>query len=186
MSSNLVQQWVDMGQASLNALKAMSESNSSAIGNAMHQQFNTADAATLLKALLDANKQLVDMNAAAVTGLLHNQLKLLKLGGSTTAIQDLTTTNTAFVNGFVEKQMAMVTEFTGMYSAYLTDLQGTQTLDDIAQVQSDFFEKLERKVKDNAQGVGQLLLSAKTATTAWTERTLKQAMEGRNEVLASE
>jgi len=176
----LVQQWVEMGQTSLNALKQLSESNATTLGNALNLQFNGSDVATMLQALLDSNKQLGDVNTAVFTGLFYNQLKLLNLGTAASAMQDLTSTNTAFVNGLVQKQMAMTNDFTGMLAGYLTDLQNTRSMDDIALLQTAFFNNLEQKMKDSGNDVGQLLLSAKTAATAWTERALNQAIESGN------
>jgi hypothetical protein len=180
VSNTLVQQWVEMGQTSLNALKQLSESNAATLGNALDLQFNGSDLATMLQALLDSNKQLGDLNSAMFTGLFYRQLKTLDLGGAAAALQDLTSTNTAFVNGLVQKQMSMASDFTGMLAGYLTDLQNTRSLDDIALLQTAFFNNLEQKIKDNGNDIGQLLLSAKTAATAWTERALNRAIESGN------
>lgn len=176
MPNNLVKQWVEMGQASLRVLKQVSESDTSNFGDALQQQFGSSDVATVLKAALDSSRQLGDINVAIFTSLFHNQLKLLNLGVAGTAMQELTEANTTFVNSFVQKQMKMVNDFTAMFATYLSDLQKTQGMNDIALLQTGFLNDLEQKLKDNANDLGQLLLSAKTASTAWTERTLNKTI----------
>lgn len=166
-----------MGQASLNILKQMSESNTTNFSSTLQQQFSSSDLATLLKASLDSNQQLGDINVAIFNNLFHTQLKLLNLGVSSTAIQELTDTNTTFINRFIQKQMAMVSDFTTMFTTYLSDLQKTQGMNEIALLQMSFLNDLEQKLKDCTNDLGQLLLSAKTATTAWTEKTLTKATD---------
>jgi hypothetical protein len=181
MSSTFVEQWLEMGQQSLNALKEMSEFNATTFGNGMKQPFNRGDAAELLKALVDYNKQLTDMQAQMVTGLLHNQLKLLDVGDAGVALQDLTSTSTSFVSSYVQKQMAMASEFTTLFSHYLSGLEKTRNLDDISLLQRKFLDDLEKQIKDNSDGMTQLLMSAKAATTGWTERALNRVIEGQKE-----
>jgi hypothetical protein len=181
MSSTFVQQWLEMGQQSLNALKEMSDLNAETFSNAMTQPFDRGDAATLLKALVDYDKQLTDMQAQMVTGLLHNQLKLLDVGDAAAALQDLTSTSTSFVGSYVQKQMAMASQFTTIFSHYLSGLEKTRNLDDISLLHREFLDDLEKQTKDNTDGMTQLLMSAKTATTGWTERALNRVIEGQKE-----
>jgi hypothetical protein len=176
MPNTLMKQWVEMGQASLNAFKQMSESDPAGVTTAVQQQLSTSDLALMLKGLLDATKQVGDLTTGAFTTLFYNQLKLLNLAGSAAALNDLSTTNTSFVNSFVQQQTALVNDFTGMFTTYLADLQKTRDLNDVALLQGDFFNRLEQKWKDSSNELGQLLLSAKTASTAWTERALDQAI----------
>jgi hypothetical protein len=178
MSNALITQWVEMGQASLSVLKQMSESGATGFGNTLQQGFDRSDMAVMMKAFVNANQQLGDMTAAVLTNLFYSQLKLMNPGEAGTALQELTDANTSFVKSFVEKQMTATNDFTAMFAGFLSDLQKTRSADEITLLQTDFFNKVEQKMKDSSNDMGQLLLSAKTATTAWTERTLNHAIAG--------
>jgi hypothetical protein len=176
MSNMLITQWVEMGQASLAALKQMSESAAAGFGSGLQPGLGQSDLAVLLKAFVDTNQQLGDMTTAVFTNLFYSQLKLFNPAGSGAALQELTDSNTEFVKSFVEKQMAATSEFTAMFTAFLSDLQASKSANDIALLQSDLFNKIEQRVKDNSADLGQLLMSAKTAASAWTDRTLNRAI----------
>jgi hypothetical protein len=178
MSNTPLEQWSEIGQQALDSLREMSELNAKTFGNAMGQPFDRGDAAALLKTLADYNAQLSNMQAQMVSGLLHNQLKLLDVDDTAAALQDLTSTSTSFVGSYVQKQMAMASQFTTLFSDYLSGLEKTRSLEDISQLQKKFLDGLETQIKDNSESMTQLLISAKTATTGWTERALNRAIEG--------
>lgn len=166
-----------MGQSSLDVFKKMAESNPMIFNNTLPQQIGSADMAILLKMWLDASKQLSDINMAALTNLFYAQLKQLNLGVSGPALQDLTDTNTTFVNSLVQKQMAMVSDFINMFTNNLSDLQKTQGMNDIMILQMSFFGDLENKFKATSADLMQLLQSAQTATTNLTNKTLENTIK---------
>jgi hypothetical protein len=94
-----------MGQASLEVLKKLGESNPMNFNNALQQQFLGSEVTSLLKASLQANKQLTNVSMTVFTNLFYTQLKLLNVGVSNETMKELTDTGTNFVKDFFKIQL---------------------------------------------------------------------------------
>jgi len=171
MSNNFVNQWVEMTQASFNTLKQMSESNVASIAS-FQKGFTSADTAELLKAYTNSAQQLSEINTTTLTALFRSQLGFLDLGISTAATQELTELSSNFIKELIQQQTQFTSEFAELFTTYLADLQKTKGVAELKTLQIDLFGKIEQKLREHTKTSLDFLNSAKTSTTAWSEKHL--------------
>jgi len=171
MSDNFINQWVEMTQASFNTLKQMNESNVASIAS-FQKGFSNTDTTELLKAYANSTQQLSEINTSTLTTLFRNQLNFLNLGVSTAATQELTDLSSDFIRELIQQQTQFTGEFTELFATYLADLQKTKGVSELKTLQIDLFTKIEQKMRDHTKTGLDFLNSAKTSTTAWSEKHL--------------
>lgn len=171
MSTNFINQWVEMTQASFDTLKQMSESNIASL-TTLRSGLTPADTSELLKTYTNSAQKLSEINTTALATLFRSQLNFLNLGVSTTASQELTELSSNFIKELVQQQTQFSGEFTELFANYLSELQQAKGVNELKTLQLDLFNKIERKLKDHTKSGLELLSTAKESTTAWSEKHL--------------
>lgn len=171
MSTNFINQWVEMTQASFDTLKQMSESNISSL-TALRSGLTPADTSELLKTYTNSAQKLSEINTTALTTLFRSQLNFINLGVSTTASQELTELSSNFIKELVQQQTQFNGEFTELFSGYLSELQKAKGIAELKTLQLGLFSKIEQKLTDHTKFSLELLNTAKESTTAWSEKHL--------------
>jgi hypothetical protein len=149
----------------------MSESNAASLSS-FQKGFSSADTAELLKAYASSAQQLSEINTSTLTSLFRSQLNFLNLGVSTAATQELTDLSSGFIRELIQQQTQFTSEFTELFATYLADLQKTKGVSELKTLQIDLFSKIEQKLRDHTKTSLDFLNSAKTSTTAWSEKHL--------------
>lgn len=171
MSTNFINQWVEMTQASFDTLKQMSESNMAGL-TTLRGGMSPADTSELLKTYTNSAQKLSEINTTALATLFRSQLNFLNLGVSTTASQELSELSSNFIKELVQQQTQFSGEFTELFAGYLTELQKAKGIVELKTLQMDLFGKIEQKLKDHTKFSLELLNTAKESTTAWSEKHL--------------
>lgn len=171
MPTNFINQWVEMTQASFNSLKQMSESNVAGLSS-LQKGFTPADTAELFKVYANSAQQLSEINTNTLTTVFRNQLNFLNLEVSNAATQELSELSSGFIKTLIQQQTQFTTEFSELFATYLADLQKTKGVSELKTLQIDLFSKIEQKLREHTQSSLEFLNSAKTSTTAWSEKHL--------------
>ncbi|MEY4754766.1 MAG: hypothetical protein RJA44_2441 [Pseudomonadota bacterium] len=168
----------ELAQTTLATLRQWSETSLSSFGNALPAGNGSAEIAGQAKAALDSARQFGDLGSNVMTDLFYAQLRQMNLSVCGTALTELSDTNADLISSLVQKQTSLMSDLTKLYAGFLTELQGTRNFTDISMLQSSFMDQVQARMKTGTNDIGQLLMSAQTAASAWTDRTLDNTING--------
>ncbi|MEZ5671919.1 MAG: hypothetical protein R3E08_05860 [Thiotrichaceae bacterium] len=171
MPTSFINQWVEMTQASFNTLKQMSESNVASI-SPLQKGFTSADTAELFKVYANSAQQLSEININALSTVFRNQMNFMSLGVSDAATQELSELSVNFIKQLIQQQTQFTGEFSELFATYLADLQKAKGVAELKTLQIDLFSKIEKKLREHMQSSLEFVNSAKTSTSAWSEKHL--------------
>jgi hypothetical protein len=175
MATPFFKQWLDMGQASLENLRKLTETNTANMNDALHYQMTNADLTQLIKASIQSTQQLSEINSAAFHNLFHNQLNMMQTNISAPALQEWTNMMNKLTQNFMQQQAGLFTDCSHVFNSYLADLQKVHTVEDMSSLQLDLYNSLEEKVKNNSSHHIDLLNTLKTEMNVWAEKNLSHS-----------
>jgi hypothetical protein len=175
MATPFFKQWLDMGQASLENLKKLTETNTANLSDALHYQMTNADLTQLIKASIQSTQQLSEINSAAFHNLFRNQLNVMQTNISAPAMQEWTDMMTNLTQNFMQQQATLFTDCSQVFNAYLADLQKVHNVEEMSSLQLELYNNLEDKVKNNSSQHIDLLNNMKEAMNTWAEKNLSHS-----------
>lgn len=186
MSNQLVMQWLKMGDASLAAIKQLSESKFTTPAPDKGSGFEAADGARMIKASLDTMRQLNEIGTEIGTKMFLNQIKMLNSGVTSEARESLTQLLDSFSGQYAQQQAKSKAGIKESVSRCMANLQEAQTQDDITMVLMGFSNELNQKSKDSGGELFGLLNSANAASSVWINQTLDQVIASGEPAVAAE
>jgi hypothetical protein len=175
MATPFFKQWLDMGQASLDNLKKLTETNAANLNDTLHYQMTNADLTQLIKASIQSTQQLNEINNAAFHNLFRNQLNTMQTNLSAPAMQEWADMVTKLTQKFMQQQAALFTDCSQVFNSYLADLQKIHTVEEMNTLQLELYHNLEEKVKQNSSQHIDLFSKMKLSMNEWVERNLSQS-----------
>lgn len=175
MATPFFKQWLDMGQASLENLRKLTETNTANINDALNYQMTNADLTQLVKASIQSTQQLTEINSAAFQNLFRNQLSAMQTNIAAPAMQEWADMMTKSTQKFMQQQATLFTECSQVFNTYLADLQKVHTVEEVNSLQFELYNHLEEKVKNNSNQHIDLLSKMKASMTEWAEKNLSHA-----------
>ena len=172
MATPFFKQWLDMGQASLENLKKLTETNTANLNDTLHYQITNADLTQLIKASIQSTQQLSEINSAAFHNLFRNQLDVMQTNISAPAMKEWTDMMNKLTQNFMQQQASLFTDCSNVFNGYLADLQRVHTIEEMTSLQMDLYNSLEEKVKDNSSRHIDLLNSMKSSMNVWADKNL--------------
>lgn len=175
MATPFFKQWLEMGQASLENLKKLTETNTANLNDALHYQITNADLIQFIKASIQSTQQLSEINSAAFQSLFRNQLNLMQTHLSAAAMQEWITIMTNLTRNFMQQQTTLFTDCSQVFNNYLAELQKVTNIEEMNALQLELYNNLEEKVKHNSTQYIKLLNDMKQAMHTWADKNLSHS-----------
>lgn len=172
MQADLMKQWTEMSQSSLETLKQIGAANVETLNGMMKSQFAATNMAELIQTSMKAVQELNQTNSTLLNSMLQKQMSAVNLNATATAFKELGDISSNTMNGFLQRQVELMKLYTESTNRYVESLKQAKTPEEAIKAQTELFKDLQEKLKGNALQTMQVLNSIRETMQAWSDKMM--------------
>jgi len=169
MANDLLKQWMELTQSSMDSFKELTENNTNALKGMLGQSSN-AGFSEMTKASMEMMKQFNEMYTTTLNNVFQHQFNSL----DAEAIKSLNEINMRTMNDFMQKHMELVNAYVDISNKQVEALKQANDLKDVINVHVTMYTEVHENLKDKSAELFKLSDTFKSALSDWTEKNFEK------------